>query len=290
MKITLKQIEVFIAIAKNENVNLAAENIHLTQSACSMALSNLENQLGEKLFDRHGKRLILNDYGRALLAKATQLIDQAKELQDQIKLNNQQSLSNHLLIGASSTIGNYILPALVGQFLQEHPKAKITLKVSNTKNILQKILRYEIDLGFIEGSCHESEIKVTPWKQDELVIFSSPKNELCKKTNIKMNDLLKAKWILREPGSGTREKLQEAIKDPIQPFIELGHTEAVKQAVRANIGISCLSRHTVQDLLKHGELVELKTPFLDLTRNFFMIYHQSKYLTSGLKAFMGGCF
>ena len=286
MKITLKQLKVFVAVAKNENMSQAAKIVHLTQSACSMALAILENQLDGALFDRHGKQLTLNERGRILLPKASNIIAQTEELQDLMTQDKNKDPAGHLILGASSTIGNYLLPSMIGQFVAHHPKVKISLRVANTEQIIQQLLQFNIDIGMIEGRCNSNKIKVIPWRKDELVIISSPKNSLHKKTKITLKDLIAAKWILREIGSGTRELFEEAMEGQVSPFLELGHTEAIKQAIRADLGISCLSRAAVADTLKSGELVELKIPFLKLTRDFYILLHKEKYQTEILRAFI----
>ncbi len=286
MKITLRQLEVFVAVAKNENMSQAAEVLHLSQSACSMALSALENQLNDLLFDRHGKRLVLNERGRILLPKAYNIIAQATELQDLMTPDKERFLAGHLIVGASSTIGNYLLPELIGNFVTDYPKVKISLQVANTEQTIRKLLQFDIDVGIIEGRCNAQEIKVTPWRKDGLIVISSPQTTLYKKAKVTLNDLRNAKWILREVGSGTRERFEEAMGGPVSPFLELGHTEAIKQAVRAGLGMSCLSKVTVSDALKRGELVELKTPFLKLTRDFYILLHKKKYQTAILSTFI----
>ncbi len=289
MRITLKQLEIFVAVAKNENMSRAAEILFLSQSACSMALGALENQLDGDLFDRHGKRLILNDRGRILLPKAYFILDQVQELQDLMHQDKKNILAGHLVVGASSTIGNYLLPEIIGRFVTDQPKAKISLRVANTEQIIRQLLQFDIDVGMIEGRCNSREIKVFPWRKDELIIISSAKNFLIKKAKITRNDLYDSKWILREPGSGTRERFEEAMGGKINPFLELGHTEAIKQAVRTGLGISCLSRVTVADALRSGEIVELKTPFLKLSREFYILIHQEKYQTAILNKFIEKC-
>ncbi len=288
MRITLKQIEVFVAIAQTGNMTQAAETLFLTQSACSMALSTMENQLGGVLFDRQGKKLVLNEKGRALFPKAANLITQATELQDLISVEKAE-LTGKLCVGASTTIGNYLMPEIIVNFMTAYPKTKITLQVANTEQIIQQLLKFNIDIGLIEGNCYSDEIEIIPWKKDELIIIASTKHDLAKKRKITREDLYHAKWILREPGSGTREKFEEAMGSKIIPFLELGHTEAIKKAVLLGFGISCLSKSVVADSLKNGQLVQLKTPFLTLTRDFFIILHKEKHRTAVLNKFISIC-
>jgi DNA-binding transcriptional LysR family regulator len=170
-----------------------------------------------------------------------------------------------------------------------HPHSKISLKVANTEQIIEKLLKFDIDVGMIEGNCYSDEIEVFPWKKDELIIIASTQNPLARKKKITLQDLHQAKWILREPGSGTREKFEEAMTGKINAYLEFGHTEAVKQAVQADLGISCLSRTAVAELLKNGQLRELKTPFLKLTRDFYILLHKDKHKTALLSQFLGEC-
>lgn len=288
IRVTFKQIAVFVSVAKTGNMTLATSALNITQSACSMALSALESQLGGALFDRQGKKLVLNERGRMLFPKAANIITQVNDLQDLMTGSKYQELTGHLIVGASTTIGNYVLPKLIGQFITTNPKTKITLKVANTEQIIQQLLQYKIDIGLIEGNCFSDEIEVIPWKHDQLIIIAAPQFQLIKK-KISINDLLKAKWILREPGSGTRRKFEEALKGKIVPFLELGNTEAIKQAVQEGIGISCLSKTAVIQSIKNKQLIELKTPFLKIKRDFYIIINMEKHKTAVLNQFIKEC-
>ncbi len=286
---TFKQLEIFLAVAKAGNITHAAKILHLTQSACSMALSTLENQLGGILFNRHGKKLILNERGRAFFPKAANIISQMKELCDLMQEKNKKTITGHLIVGASTTIGNYLLPKVIGDFITTYPQTKISLSVSNTAEIVKKLLKFEIDIGIIEGNYPSNEIESFTWKKDELIIITSSASILAKKRNLTLHMLHNAKWILRESGSGTREKFEEAIGKKIIPFLELGNTEAIKQAVLNGLGVSCLSKTAVADLLKSKQLVELKTPFLKLKRDFTIILNKEKYKTAILDNFIEKC-
>lgn len=289
MRITLKQLEVFIAVAQEGNVTRAASQLSITQSATSMALADFETQLGRKLFDRVGKRLQLNDTGRLLLPKAIDTVARASEIES---LAGHSDIMGNLRIGASLTIGNYVMPRLIGSYMRQHPGSKLQLKVTNTRHIVQELQQFHIDIGFIEGFCHEPDIEVTPWCEDELVIFAGPDHPLASKKNVTEADLSEAEWILREPGSGTREVFDNAVLGKISKLnllMELSHTEAIQRVVESGIGISCSSRLTLVEALQQGTVVALNTPFLNLKREFFILVHRQKYRTQGLEEFLGYC-
>jgi DNA-binding transcriptional LysR family regulator len=288
MNITLRQLDIFCKIAQSGNVSQAAQAACVSQSAASMALAELERQLDEKLFDRYGKKIVLNDSGRQLLADAQELLIRADEIERRFG-PEKGTLHGGFTVGASSTVGNYLMPALIGQFSQHYSGVQLQLTVGNTEQIIASLLNCEIDIGIIEGICREPKITSTVWRSDELVLFASPLHPLAGKTHITREKLAEAQWILREKGSGTREVFERAIcgvLDALDVRFELGHTEAVKQAVLHNLGISCLSRLTLQENLKNKQLVELKVSFLELTRNFYLLVRKGKYETRALKAFI----
>lgn len=290
MRITLKQLEVFIAVAQSGNVTRAAESLNITQSATSMSLSDFETQLGRKLFDRVGKRLQLNDSGRLLLPKALDAIARISEIEAMAA--SDAPLIGQLRIGASLTIGNYMLPGLIGSFMRHHAGAHVTLDVANTRHVIQALEQFQIDIGFIEGFCHEPDIEVIPWCRDELVVFAAANHPLAGRQHITPDDLAAADWILREPGSGTREVFDNAVLGRLPRLnllMEFSHTEALKRAVETGIGIGCASRRTLEEALGHGSVVVLPTPFLDLERELYLLIHRQKYRTQGLEAFLAHC-
>lgn len=290
MRITLKQLEVFIAVAQAGNVTRASEGLSITQSATSMALADFENQLGRKLFDRIGKRLQLNDAGRLLLPKALDAIARVADIEH--LAGRDSAMIGPLRIGASLTIGNYLMPGLIGSFMKTHPGARLTLEVGNTRHVIEAIRQFQVDLGFIEGFCHEPEIEVLPWGQDELVIFAAPGHPLAQRKRLNEDDLAGADWILREPGSGTREVFDNAVLGRIphiRLLLEFSHTEAIKQAVASGIGIGCASRRSLEDAFLTGSVVPLPTPFLDLKRELYVLIHRQKFRTQGLDLFLQHC-
>lgn len=290
MRITLKQLEVFVAVAQSGSVTRAAGELTLTQSATSMALADFETQLNRKLFDRIGKRVLLNDYGRLLLPKAIDAIARLQEIES-LAVDSGPRVGN-LRIGASSTIGNYLLPGLIGEFLRGFPEARIALDVGNTGQVIESIRHFHADVGFIEGYCHDPEVEVLPWWQDELVVFAAREHLLALQEAITLADLAAAEWVLREPASGTREVLDNALLGKIPRLhlrLELGNTEAIKRAVQAGVGIGCVSRLALADAFREGSLVELATPFLDLRRHFYILIHSQKYRTDGINRFLAHC-
>ena len=289
MNITIRQIEIFVAIAEHGNVTRASENLMLSQSAASMALAEFENQIGQKLFNRCGKKLSLNESGRRVFPKASELLSRVEEIGGMFTQKS-SVLAGAINVGASSTIGNYLITSYLGRFSEIYSKVEFSLEVGNTDRIISSLLDFSIDIGYIEGLCHHAKVKTIPWRKDRLIIFASPEHPLVRKKKLSPKDLESAKWILRERGSGTRDRFENAIAGKIINLnigFEFGNTEAIKHAVKNNLGISCLSVLTISELLRNNEVIELETPFLDLMRNFYCLIHKEKYQTSALKEFIG---
>ena len=289
MKFTLRQLEVFVAVAKQESVSRAAESLALSQSAASTSLSELERQSDCQLFDRAGKRLSLNALGRQLLPEAVALLDQAREIE---RLLSGKTGFGSLEVGATLTVGNYLATLLIGSFMQRHPECRVKLHVHNTAHVVQQVAHYDLDLGLIEGDCQHPDIEVQPWVEDELVVFCAPRHPLAERGSASMAELTQEAWILREQGSGTRLTFDQAMRhhsSQLNIRLELEHTEAIKRAVESGLGIGCISRLSLRDAFRRGSLVPVETPELDLTRQFYFIWHKQKYQTAAMREFLDLC-
>lgn len=176
--------------------------------------------------------------------------------------------------------------------MQAHPECRVRLQVQNTRHIVQSVAQHTLDLGLIEGDCQHPDIEVTPWLEDELVVFCSPQHPLAKQGCASLEALINEAWILREQGSGTRLTFDQGIRHHSQPLrvrLELEHTEAIKRAVESGLGIGCVSRLALRDAVERGSLVMLNTPELDLRRRFSFIWHHQKYQSSAMREFVSLC-
>lgn len=289
MRFTLRQIQVFVAIARLESVSRAAESLALSQSAASTSLAELERHYDSPLFDRIGKRLALSALGAQLLPKAVALLDRAEEID---QLLQGRSGFGSLNLGATLTIGNYLATLLIGRFMQAHPECRVRLHVQNTSHVVQGVAQHGLDLGLIEGDCQHPDIAVQPWVEDELVVFCAPQHPLAQRRTASLDELVQEAWILREQGSGTRLTFDQGMRHHATPLnirLELEHTEAIKRAVESGLGIGCISRLALRDAFRRGSLVAVETPQLDLRRQFSFIWHKQKYQSSAMREFVALC-
>lgn len=288
MKITLRQLEVFTAIAGHGHVTRAAQTIAMTQSAASTALAELEQQLDATLFDRIGRQLLLNEAGRQLLPKALDVLDRVREI-EAVARGGHVAFDLHL--GASLTIGNHLLPALLAELRRRHPLGEVRLSLKNTEQVVSDLLNYRIDLGFVEGPVQDQRLQRFVWHQDRLSVFVAAGHPLAGSTATH-DDLRETSWILRERGSGTRDVFDRALAGAALPrhvAFELEQPEAIRQCVRNGLGMGCLSELELRDAFRAGWLAPVGTPFLDLERQFQVVLHRDKHLSPGLRAILALC-
>ena len=282
LRLTLRQLSVFVAVAQHGSTVAAADALAMSQSAVSAALADLEATLGGALFDRVARRLSINETGRLFFPRALSLLDQAQELE---RFTVQPGVQ--LRIAASNTIGSYILPGLLAGFrhAQSGPCA-LDMRIGNTREVLQALLHFEADIGLIEGTCHERDLRSAHWRDDVMVVVS-PSHPLASDPG-NLAALRDADWVVREPGSGTREIIEQRLAPLLGELrfaLELGNSEAIKRAVMSGYGVSCLSLQVVEDELQRGTLVALRDGLPDVVRPLHLVVHQDKYPTQGLLAF-----
>lgn len=294
MHLTLRQLQIFVAVARSGSTTAAAKQVSLSQSATSAAINELERGLNTILFDRVGKRLLLNDCGRAVLPQALALLNSAESL-EQSFVNNVPSL---LRIGASLTIGNYILPGLLARFWRsqgielDDAIPPMQVAVASTADIALQVDQFEVDIGLVEGSCHRAGVHVTPWIEDELLIVASPHHPIMREYGngaVPIPRLAQTNWLMREPGSGTREVLEQVLLPHlhhVKSSLEFSDHEAIKRAAAEGLGIACLSRWAVRDMLATGRLAEVNSSLGTLKRNFHILLQGHKQITPGMQKFM----
>jgi len=287
MRLTLRQLQVFLAIADHGTTGAAGQAVALSQSASSAALQELETQFGTRLFDRVGKRLVLNAHGRALREPARALLVNAADLERQLGAGGALGQAPlRLRLAASTTIGNYLMPPRIAALLARAPQAEVELRIDNSAGVVAAVRRLDVDAGVIEGPCHERGLQVLPWQDDPLVLVAAADAP----SYWSLEALRQARWLLREPGSGTREAVEQVLWPHLHGVartLQLGNTEAIKQAAIAGLGVACLSRHALQEPLALGRLQVLRTPLPPLCRQLWLVRHPARRWLPGLDVLLG---
>ncbi len=298
MRITLRQLAIFIAVADAGSTAAAAPHVALSQSATSAALNELEAVLEARLFDRVGTRLVLNDTGRGLLPQARAVLDGAAAIERDFGLGataREAGAPSRLRVGASTTIGNYLLPTLIADWQRSRAGAQVEVQIANTGAVAASVARMEVDVGLIEGPCHEPDVVAQPWREEELAIVCAPSHPLLggdPARRLNVATLRQAAWLLREPGSGTREAVEQALLphlNALREGLHFGGTEAIKQAAVEGLGFTCLSLAAVQDLVALDRLVRVRTTLPRLKRPLWLVHHRRKQFSRSLAAFIDFC-
>lgn len=280
-----RQLQVFVAIARACSVSAAAQRIHMSQPAASMALGQLEQTLGGPLFDRAPRQLALNARGRELLPRAEDILDRLDAFAER---DDSGPVTGELRLGTSNTVGNYRVAELLGPFVAEHSQVSIEVEIGNTDQMVREVLTQQLDVACVEDTPHHADLVVTLWRQDSLAVCVSSDHHLATRRRLRPDDLGDARWILRETGSATRRHSERILAQlPLgQTVLELSQTEAIKQAVIAGLGIALLPKVAVEEAAEDRRLVVLPTPFLDLERPLSLLVHRQRYRSRALRAFL----
>lgn len=284
----VETLNVFITVSELKNFSRAAEVLNLSQPGVSLHIRNLENELGAKLMHRSPKQVKLTEAGEILYKRAKiilALYDEAK--QDIFRLHH--TVSGSLQVGASFTIGEYILPRLIAEFVDQYPQVEMGVTIGNTEEIVQSVRLNTLDLGLVEGNVSATDLIVTPYMKDEMILIAAADHPLSSLRVVETDLLQNQIWVLRENGSGTREYCEQFIQKEslhIQRTYVFNSSQGVKEAVSAGLGIAMLSRLVVRKELETGEISEITIKGNQLDRDFSLIRHKDHAATMAVDVFV----
>lgn len=277
-----RRLKVFHAVARLLSFTKAAEALHMTQPAVTFQVRQLEEYFNTRLFDRTHNKVTLTPAGEKVCQFSARIFDLYDEMENSVRELTGE-ISGALTIGASTTIAEYMLPTLLGEFKNKYPDINIRLKVSNTEGIVSMVEHNVIDLGVVEAEVGNKNLMVEICHEDQLVVVAPPDHELGDHVGtIEASELQKYPFICREEGSGTREVIMQfferaGVRQSEMNFcLELGSPEALKGAVEAGMGISILSRSTIAKELKLGTLIEIQLK-PGLSRPFSFVRQRQKF-------------
>lgn len=291
MALNFHQLHIFHTVAEKGSFSAAAQALHMTQPAVTMQVQSLEDYFGTKLLLRSTKRIQLTEAGSALMPYAKNSIDLIRDT-DQAMSVFTHHLKGKLLLGSSLTIGEYILPRLLGPFGQEYPDITISMKVMNTAQIMDEILNHQLNFGLVEAPVSHPDMHMEAVMSDELVLVAASGHPLAENNSVTLEEALRHVFVLREQGSGTRQVMEVELRnkgiDPAAMKIgmELGSTGAVKSAVEAGLGISILSAASVKHEVALGLIKIIPLSDASFKRQFFSIYLKSALLPISAVTFL----
>jgi DNA-binding transcriptional LysR family regulator len=286
---TLRQLQVFLAVVREKSFSRAAKSIHSSQPTMSEHVAELERELGKKLFFRRGREVTLTESGRVLeryAASATLAVDSARQALDDLDGLGHGSL----MIGASTTPGIYVMPGIIADFRSRHPGVELRLQIANSRVIEDRVTARELDLGVVGGhAVGPGEECLVVGFADELLLIVPPHHAWAKRRFIAPEALVREPLLMREDGSATRSVTERALQRAgirFQAAMELDHTEAIKQAVMAGLGVAFISVYAVRGELATGRLHALRLRGIRVQRHFHVIHHEARRITASARAFM----
>jgi len=290
MSMNLKQLAVFHAVAQTGSMTRGAERLDISQPAVSKQVQELERVLGVHLFDRIGRRVRLSQAGEVLANYARRLFalaDEAETAMADVRAVGR----GRLVVGASTTIGTYLLPGVLAEFLRRHPRVELLVEIANTEQVHRRLSGFELDVGLTEGFAEEGELEAEVFHRDELVVIAAPGHRLAGNPRVPLSALRGEPFILREPGSGTRaveERALARLKLPVRVAMALGSTEAIKRVVAEGVGLAIVSRLSVCAECAAGALAVLPVVGLRIERPLHLVRRKGRRDGPALQAFCQG--
>jgi DNA-binding transcriptional LysR family regulator len=285
----IHQLRVFASVFKNKSFSKASKELHLTQPTISSHIRGLEEEFNCALFDRLGRTIIPTKEAEILYGHALEIIEKADTLKETIgRVKNE--ITGKLIIGASTIPGVYLMPPMMAVFQRKYPSISFQILISDSMEIINSVLKQELLLGIVGAKLGNEQISYKPFVEDELIVISSP--SLTKSNRITIKELIKFPMVLREEGSGTRRETEKILEgrgitfDNVKIAGIFGSTDAIKQAVKAGLGVSIISRFSVKDELKHGILKEIKLTDIQMRRKFYIVTHKKRTLPLAYSIFL----
>ena len=285
----LNHLAIFHAVAQAGSMTLGAERLDISQPAVSKQVQELERALGVHLFDRVGRRVHLSQAGEILADYARRLFALAHEAETAMA-DVRAVGRGRLVIGASTTIGTYLLPGVVAEFWRRHPGVELLVQIENTEQVHRRLAGHELDLGLTEGPVEEGELDAEVFHQDELVMIAAPGHRLAGRPRVPLSAVREEPFVLREPGSGTRaveERALARLRLPVRVVMALGSTEAIKRVVAEGVGLAIVSRLAVRAECAAGTLAVLPVAGLPIERPLHLVRRKGRRDGPALQAFCG---
>ncbi|MDX8045538.1 LysR family transcriptional regulator [Gracilibacillus sp. S3-1-1] len=283
-------LQMFCLVVDVGSISQAAKLSYVSQPAVTKQIHQLESIYNTLLFDRKDGRLILTENGKVLYPFAKSIVEDFKRSKDAVEVNN-RNYHESLKVGASLTIGEYLLPGFLGKFNKKNPDINISLLVENTPRVLEALANGVIDLALVEGIVTDKNLQVKSIAEDELILIHSPDHPWKDRDTITLQDLTHERMLWREPTSGTRLIIENFLKEyeilnSIENYMDLGSTQAIKSAVEANLGVSIVSSLTVKRELELGLLCETKIKDVEFKRNLWLVTRKQRFNKNSMKAFV----
>ncbi|MCJ7782772.1 MAG: selenium metabolism-associated LysR family transcriptional regulator [Desulfobacterales bacterium] len=285
MQIEFRHLESFCRVADLKSFSKAADDLFLTQPTVSGHILSLEQSLSLRLFDRASREVRLTKSGEVFQEYASKILSLRKDLLNALS-EFSQGIRGELSLGASTIPGEYLLPRLIGDFKKEHPSFLISLKIADTKEVIQYVLQDHVEFGIIGAKLSHPSLHYEKYEEDEIIVVGPSDHPLTRKKRVNVDELLKEPWIIREEGSGTRIAVEKALRrkgKSLKQFnvvIEMGSTSSVKEGVKAKLGLAFISGRATEGEVRQGAFSRIDAEGLEpISRQIYIVSHRRRTLS-----------
>ena len=285
MQIEFRHLESFCRVADLKSFSKAADDLFVTQPTVSGHILSLEQSLSLRLFDRASREVRLTKSGEVFLEYASKILSFRKNLLNALS-EFSQGIRGELSLGTSTIPGEYLLPKLIGDFKKDHPSFIISLKIADTKEIIQYVLRDDVEFGVIGAKLNHPSLHYEKYEEDEIIVVAPSDHPLTRKKRVNLEELLKEPWIIREEGSGTRIAVEKALRrkgKSLKQFnvaVEMGSTSSVKEGVKARLGLAFISGRATEGEVRQGNFSRIDVEgFEPISRQIYIVSHRRRTLS-----------
>ncbi len=285
LQIEFRHLETFCRVAELKSFSKAADDLFLTQPTVSGHIISLEQSLSLRLFDRASREVRLTKSGQVFLEYASKILSLRKEMLNALS-EFSQGIRGELALGSSTIPGEYLLPKLIGDFKKNHPSFVISLRIADTKEVIQYVLQDQVEFGVIGAKLNHPSLHYEKYAEDEIIVMAPSEHPLARKKRVGLDELLKEPWIVREEGSGTRIAVERALRrkgrtlKQFNVVMEMGSTSSVKEGVKANLGLAFISGRATEGEVGQGSLSRINVEGLEpISRQMYIVFHRRRTLS-----------
>jgi len=288
----VRELKTFCAVIEQGSFSKAGQAIHLSQSAVSLQIKALEEEFCTRLLDRLDRKVLPTPAGQILYHHSKSILNKIEEIKGELNVLSEQKLCGKITLGTGVTIGEGIMPKLLGDFKQKYPQVEITLRILDTSEITNQLLTHKLDMGIVGAEVNHKDLTIEKFTSDRLILIVSPSHPWNSKKDIRLENIFSVPMFVREEGSGTRMHIRSELKkrgyseSELNIVMELGSTGAIKQMVMANQGIAIVNYQGVKNELNSGMLVEVPIKNFEIHKEFYLILHRKITKSRPLEIFL----
>lgn len=287
----MRHLQLFCHVVDLGSFSLAAEEMHITQPAASLQIRSLERETGTRLLDRSSRTIIPTDAGEVLYRHARRILESNEQIRIEIG-NLGELLGGRITIGSSTGPGEHILPALITRFREQWPKVEISLRVTDTSEVIDRVLDRELEVGVVGALAHRKDLVVKPLARDEIVFICAPEHPWAVRGEVTFDEFLREPLVVQQTGAGIRAVFDDHLRRRgVRPtelgiVLEMGLNESAKHAVMAGAGVSYMSKFAVRSEVGHGTLAVVRVTDFRILRDFYFVHSRHKILSRAAEAFL----